>query len=210
MDRKKTAFHGYLSKLISEDSVDLLKRDDRYEDMQCDCDPLMLWILIEDSHKVESLSKAVAVVRGTARNAYHSSLRQHPWESIVNFKERFVYILAAYKAQGNPVMAEVDIAMDFFNWLDSARYADFKIETLNDIEKGKMAQPESLTEMYTLAQSHLVKAGGPTHDGTHGTAYATTVDLKKKKKKIPRDEESSDEDGPPDWLKKVECYTCHQ
>jgi hypothetical protein len=43
-----------------------------------------------------------------------------------------VVLKAAYKDQGNPKMADEDIALDFSSGLDNARYADFKADFLNE------------------------------------------------------------------------------
>ena len=124
------------------------------------------------------------------------------------FKERFCDTLESYNAQGNPEMDGIDIAMDFFNALEDARYSEFKNETLNDIEKGIMDQPATLSEMYALAQSHLTSDRGHARDGTRGTAFATTHD--KRGRRRAKKETSDDEEEASEWMKRQECYKCHQ
>mmetsp|Transcript_8512 Transcript_8512/g.12433 ORF Transcript_8512/g.12433 Transcript_8512/m.12433 type:complete len:143 (-) Transcript_8512:611-1039(-) len=68
-----------------------------------------------------------------------------------NYKERFKAALKAYEDQKNPDMDDKDVAMDFFNGLDNARYATFKSETMNLLSSGAIKQPENLNAMYLLA-----------------------------------------------------------
>ena len=42
----------------------------------------------------------------------------------------------------NPEISDGDISMDFLNGLDDNRYAEFKVEIINDIAKGAMIQPK--------------------------------------------------------------------
>jgi hypothetical protein len=41
--------------------------------------------------------------------------------------------------------------MDFLYGLDNNRYADFKAELVNDLQKGIFMQPKTLNEVYLLA-----------------------------------------------------------
>ena len=53
-------------------------------------------------------------------------------------------------------MSEGDIAMDFLNGLDDNRYADIKVEIINDVAKGAIKQPKTLNDIYLLASRRLV------------------------------------------------------
>ena len=113
-------------------------------------DPEGLWKLVEETHKVTSVSQVAAVVKLAARNEY-KNIRQGTYESIVTYKERFRAALKAYEDQKNPDIDDKDVAMDFFNGLDNARYAMFKTETMNLLSSEAMKQPKNLNAMYLLA-----------------------------------------------------------
>jgi hypothetical protein len=73
-------------------------------------------------------------------------MKQGPYESIIAYRERFDEVLKAYQDQENPEIEDVDIAMDFFDGLDNARYAGFKVSILNGLTSGSVTQPETLTK----------------------------------------------------------------
>jgi len=64
-------------------------------------DPLELPLLIEDTHKVNSISKVEEVTKLEAWTTYNS-ICQGPYESIITFKERFNSAHEAYVVQDNP------------------------------------------------------------------------------------------------------------
>ena len=73
------------------------------------------------------------------------------YESIVDYKQRFDARLDAYKASGNTAPTPEDKGMDFLYGLDNSRYAEFKVEIVNDIQKGILTQPKDLNTIYIMA-----------------------------------------------------------
>mmetsp|Transcript_2609 Transcript_2609/g.3980 ORF Transcript_2609/g.3980 Transcript_2609/m.3980 type:complete len:661 (+) Transcript_2609:626-2608(+) len=130
-DRPKV--YALILQYISEESLDEIKRSDKWEDIEKQTDPLELWLLIEETHKVNSISKVEEITKLAARTTYNS-IRQGPYESIITFKERFNSAHEAYIAQGNPKLEDKDIAMDFFRALDNARYGTFKMNYKKELE----------------------------------------------------------------------------
>jgi hypothetical protein len=127
-------------------------------------------------------------------------MRQGGFESIISYKERFDSTLAAYKDQGNPKMADEDIALDFFSGLNNARYADFKADFLNGLTSQSTKAPKDLNAIYVLT-SQWVKPKGV--GGGMGTTFATTLD----KVKMPhKDTNQKKGDGTP--KKPVKCFNC--
>ena len=78
-----------------------------------------------------------------------------PYESIITYKERFDIALKAYEDQDNADLEESDVAMDSFNGLDNARYAEFKKSILNGMTAGLVTQPATLNKMYLLTNQWL-------------------------------------------------------
>lgn len=174
MRNDKAGLYALMLQHISNESLDAIKLREGWGAADEDKDPLMLWILIEATHRVGIASRIPAVLKSESRRAYQS-IGQSAYESIVSFKERFDDLLANYVEQGNPEMDEDDIAMDFYRALDNSRYAAFKTNLVNNINSGAIEQPETLNDMYTQASAYLIptKHG---HAGTHKTAFATTAD----------------------------------
>ena len=108
---------------LSDKSLDEVKRSDKFEKIDKETDPLGLWLLVEETHKVNSISKVEAVTKLAARSTY-STMRQGSYKSIITYKERFTVALKAYEDQGNPKLDDKDITMDFFRGLDNARYVN--------------------------------------------------------------------------------------
>ncbi len=141
MEADKPKMYAMILGKLSTESMDELKRHEDYEDFNREKDPLMLWLAITMIHQVASVSKVASVVKKAARDKY-ASMRQGQFETIITFKERFDAAVEAYNDMGNPEMSDGDIAMDFLNGLDDNRYAEFKVEIINDIAKGAIEDPE--------------------------------------------------------------------
>ena len=63
--------------------------------------------MVEETHKVTTVSKVEAVTKLSARNTY-KLMRQGNYESIIAYKERFA-ALKVYQDQKNSEMADTDI-----------------------------------------------------------------------------------------------------
>ncbi len=78
--------------------------------------------MIEETHKVHSISIVAAVPRKMACNDY-ANCKQGAYETIVTYREHFDDALRAYRHQYEDLAIDpVDIAMDFFYGLDNGRY----------------------------------------------------------------------------------------
>mmetsp|Transcript_2597 Transcript_2597/g.3956 ORF Transcript_2597/g.3956 Transcript_2597/m.3956 type:complete len:176 (+) Transcript_2597:501-1028(+) len=141
-------------------------------------DPLELWLLIEDTHKVNSISKVEEVTKLAARTTYNS-IRQGPYESIIAFKERFNSAHESYVAQDNPKHEDKDSAMDFFRALDNARYGTFKTDLMNSMTSKSVEAPENLNAMYVIALQWLNPSTKPYPNG-FATTFATALDIQDK------------------------------
>lgn len=139
-------------------------------------------------------------------------MRQGPYGSIIPYKERCDNAKKAYKDQGNPEMAEVDIAMDFFRGLDNNRNGNFKTKIMSDLTSKAIEQPANLNEMYLLA-NQLLQVKTMTNAMGFGTTFTTTLDCKeqpkkdKKGKQGKKDDESPKKEGKKEkYMSKVDCY----
>lgn len=151
-DRPK--LYALILQYLSDESLEEIKRSDKYETIDDETDPLGLWLLVEETHKVNTISKVEAMTRLAARTTYQN-MRQGPFESIITYKERFTAELKGYDDQDNPPMKDKDIGMDFFKGLDDNRYATFKTDLTNQMTLNATAQPDNLNAMYLLANQWL-------------------------------------------------------
>jgi hypothetical protein len=174
MISKRPQLYACIYEKLSRESIDALKTTEGYEEYHLAKDPLALWLAIVATHKVATTTNVESVVRLETRSRYQK-IRQGTYESIVSYKERFDEVLEAYNDMENPEMADEDIAMDFFNGLDDARYGEFKTGLLNDMTKGTLGPPESLLDIYTMASRYLVRNSKSNNSGL-GATFATRAD----------------------------------
>ena len=181
MRANRANMFAYMMSKLSKESIDELKRHDSFANIDEKVDPLLLWKTIKELHMVATSSKVTQVVKRKAREEYQSC-KQGAFESLVDFKARFDSRYDAYKDQGNVELSEEDVAMDFLESLDRARYSDFIVETINDIAKGVMAPPKDVNQVYVLANTRLVVKRG-TGALNVGASYATVEASRAQKSK---------------------------
>jgi hypothetical protein len=172
MKANRASMYAYsiMSKL-SKESIDELKRHEDYGNIDGQVDPLLLWKAIRELHMIATSSKVSQVIKRKAREEYQSC-KQGAFASLVDFKACFDSRYDAYKDQGNVELSEEDVAMDFLESLDRARYSDFIVETINDIAKGVMEPPRDVNQVYVLANTRLVEKKGNSNYNV-GASYAT-------------------------------------
>jgi hypothetical protein len=97
--------------------------------------------------------------------------------------------------------------MDFMYGLDNSRYADFKAELVNDLQKGTLTnQIDDLNKIYILASRRVVVKTGKEIPG--GATFAT-VDTKINKKPEPKDGNGkTKEQKYAECLAKMKCFNC--
>jgi hypothetical protein len=159
---------------LSQESIAEVKRHQDFEIIKENRDVQRLWEVIEEIHKVFTISCIATMIKKTARKEYRL-MHQGPYESIITYKERFNIALKAYQDQENANLDESDIAMDFFDGLDNARYADFKKSILDGMTAGSVTQPATLNEMYLLANQWLKMTG--TMQSGLASMFVTKLDM---------------------------------
>ena len=136
---------------------------------------MALWLVVKATHQLFTMSKVVSIIKKTTREEY-AACKQGAFEHIVDYKQRFDARLDAFKVSGNTEPPKEDVAMDFMYGLDNGRYAEFKAEIVNDLQKGTLTtQIDDLNKMYILASRRVVVKTG---DKITGGATFATVDSK--------------------------------
>ena len=206
---------GYIWQYLSPESIDEVKHQADYINFNKNKDPVKLWETIVKTHEINSMSRIPEVVKRATRKEYNAC-RQGGYESIITYRERFDAATKAYTDQGNPPMKEADIAMDFFDGLDPARYAQFKTDIHNGLTAGSITAAGTLSTMnkvYELAGS-WIKTNVVQKQGVAATYVTTHLDKVQPKPKpkpttteTPKPEEEKKQPGS---KKKVKCYKCHE
>jgi hypothetical protein len=153
----RTSMFAYLISKLSKESLDEIQGDSAWKTIESSRDPLELWRVIKATHQILTTSKVASVIKKTAREEY-AACKQGAFEHIIDYKRKFDVRLDAFVVSGNIAPPKEDVAMVFMYGLDNARYADFKVEIVNDMQKGTLtsAQIGDLNKMYILASRRVV------------------------------------------------------
>ncbi len=71
-------------------------------------------------------------------------MKQGVFGSIIAYAEHLIYALIGYFEQGNPMMEDKDIMIDFFDRFDNARQGRFKVEIINRLTCRAIKHPDNL------------------------------------------------------------------
>jgi len=199
----RVSIFAYLISKLSKESVDKLHGHKDWNKIELERDPLNLWKIIKECHQTLTTSKVASVIKKTAREEY-ASCKQGMYESIMEYKQRFDARLDAYKASRNAAPTPEDEGMDFLNGLDNSRYAEFKAEIINDIQKGTLTQPKDLNMIYIMASQRVVVRN--TKDNTGGATFATIEEGTKRNGKSNQNTKGKKEATAAAKLAKRKCY----
>ena len=82
MHQDHPKLYALMLQYLSEESLDEVKREDKYEDIDNEMDPLGLWMLVEETHKVNTISVVEAFTKMVTIATYQQ-MRQGTYESII-------------------------------------------------------------------------------------------------------------------------------
>eukprot|EP00557_Chaetoceros_sp_GSL56_P005694 CAMPEP_0176500028 /NCGR_PEP_ID=MMETSP0200_2-20121128/13286_1 /TAXON_ID=947934 /ORGANISM="Chaetoceros sp., Strain GSL56" /LENGTH=1532 /DNA_ID=CAMNT_0017898575 /DNA_START=170 /DNA_END=4768 /DNA_ORIENTATION=+ len=181
MENSRDNMFAYMESKLSKESLDEVKRHKDYETVKGDVDPLGLWMIIKELHMVTTSSRVEAVVKRKAWEEY-AMCKQGVFESLMDYKARFDVKYESYVAQGNPEKDEADRAMDFLEGLDKSKYGEFVVEVINDVAKGSMKPPQSVNEVFVLANTRLI-VRNKSNNYNVGASYTTIENARANSKK---------------------------
>jgi len=214
MDR--TSMYVYLNSKLSKESLDEVQGHTDWASIEASRDPLQLWIVIKKCHQILTTSKVTVVIKKAAREEY-AACKQGQFENIVDFKKRFDARLDALVASGNAPPTDADVAMDFMYGLDNSRYAEFKAEIMNDMQKGTTLNLDDLNKMYVLASRRVVVKTGKVGGGaTFATINQSTKKMNNKNKSDKGSDaqagagasQKSDAEKRAAKIAKMKCFNC--
>jgi hypothetical protein len=130
------------------------------------------------------MSKVAAVMKKTAQEEY-AACKQGPFKHIMDYKKRFDAKLDTLTVIGNAAASDADIEMDFMYGLDNTRYAEFKVEVVNDMQKGSSVTLDDLNKMFATVDQTPRKGsnpkGGSSNDNAKGGKPAAPEESEKLK-----------------------------
>jgi len=211
MEVDRTSMLAYIISKLSKESLDEVQGSKDWAKIEASRDPLALWLVVKSTHQILTTSKVASVIKKTAREEY-AACKQGAFEHIVDYKRKFDARLDALTVSGNTKPDDEDIAMDFLYGLDNNRYAEFKVEIVNDLQKGTLLPIKDLNKMYILASRRVVLKDSK---DTPGGATFATLDTQRKHTKYPKNkdgktdgDETSAEERYKARLAKMKCYNC--
>ncbi len=215
MREAQPKLYGFIWQYLSAESMDEVKNEGNYTKFNDDKDPEGLWQAIVKTHGVNSISKVPEVLKRAARKEYQM-LRQGGYESLIVYREKFEAALKTYKDQGNAVLDPKDSAMDFFDGLDPARYAQFKTDIHNGMTVGSIQAPATVNRVYELA-ANWIKTQAVHKQGVATTYVTTHLDKVERKpnnhaKPMEVKTPAVESEVKPQTKKKsdIECFNCRK
>ena len=76
MKNNRLKLYALLLQYLFDESLDKVKRSDKFEKVHQDTDPEGLWHIIEETHKVNTVSKVQPVAKKAARATYQMRNRK--------------------------------------------------------------------------------------------------------------------------------------
>ena len=171
-------------------------------------DFLQLWLAVKQTH-CGGVDTTNAMTRRSNAKVQYRSVRMKPYETLTEYRLRFGYALEVYQATGNVELPEEEIADDYYQGLDRARYSKFIADVENDKSKG-IAQPATLEDMHQRALDFVVPAN-PHRGATASAVFSTKAedgkskgDRKKQSKNLKGEKKSSE------GKRTVVCWHCNE
>lgn len=214
MKQDAVKLYGVIHKSLSLESKDAIREDPNYEDFTDRKDALGLWKAVIRSHYAGTDSQNPEMRLRKIRSKYHS-IRQSPFEHLVSYKERFDEYLEAYENEMGNTLSPTQVALDFVDNLDDARYAEFKAQFNNDLNRGRAQAPRSLNAVYREVHQYIPITGKRQSGRSSNTIYRT--EHRDEEKKSARDKDKtvnksgkSGQNKQKKDLSRIECYNCHE
>jgi hypothetical protein len=168
---------AYLISKLNKESYDEVQGHKVWTTIESSRDPLELWMVIKTPHQILTTLKVARIIKKTARKEY-AACKQGPFEHILDYKWRFNAKLDALKTSGNTPPKDANIVLYFMYRLDNSRYSKFKVEMIDNMQKGTKLDIGDLIKMFLLVSRRVVVRASK---GGEGATFAMIDTLVKKK-----------------------------
>jgi len=161
MEQNSPALYAVIWGKLSHESEETIKQDPNWRAIEKSKDPLRLYKRLLDVQRTANTGFTVENKRKSREE--FNKLRQQPYETITQFKERFNLSLESMTACGQDLPSDEDYAAEFVAKLDNTRYTGFKTELRNNNVLGIGTFPDSVVEAFKLASKYVVSTNAKPH-----------------------------------------------
>jgi hypothetical protein len=85
-EEKEPQLYALIHKYLSKESLEAVQKHQDWANIEANMDPVHLWKIVEDKHRVHSMSEVAAIVKLEARNQ-PKNLKQGAFKSIITYKK---------------------------------------------------------------------------------------------------------------------------
>lgn len=170
MEEDRSKLYAYIISKLNRESMDKFKHHPHYNLVQESLSPLGLLIFLKEIHSLNTPSTNTLINKREAFQQY-AATEQGAFETLYYYKEKFEFVYENYIEQGNEKKENEDIALDFLYRLDDNKYGIFVAEIINNIQKGSIAHPENINEIFIMANTRVVVSRGQMHK--HSATFST-------------------------------------
>jgi hypothetical protein len=178
-EENKKALYAYMMFHISPQSLIAIKGDAAFAETEEKMCPMLLWKIIERTHRGNISSKCERINMNCIIVEYEQ-IKMGADENIVVYHDRFYYAAKAYHEMKKMDMKEknnnIEIAWAFWRSLNKQVYAEFLRIVENNLNLKLMKADILFNEMYELAQSYLAASKPSVKQNVHAVFAAARVD----------------------------------
>jgi hypothetical protein len=183
MEQSRPEVYGVFWAVLTPEGEEHVRRVRGFDMFDMAKDPLELWKAMSIVHETGSALSTDALMLASQARKNMAAIRQYAHESLAEHYQRYCAARKVFMQTGNQLGStrsdgktdEEAWAIEYMESLDSARYARFKCDLLNNRRGNPGSFPATMAEMYDRASGHLV-VNDRSADGRIRTAFVTQAD----------------------------------
>jgi hypothetical protein len=192
-DENKKALYAYIMFHVSAQSLIHIKGDAKFAEAEEKMCPLLLWKIIERTHRGSLSSKCERINKNRIIEDYEQ-IKMGVDENIIIYHDRFIFAARTYYSMKKLDIKEknndIEVAWAFWRSLNKQTYGEFLRNTENNLNSKSQAAEISFNDMYDLAQSYISLSKSIIKSNAH--AVFATSKVEKYAARLD-DDESADE-----------------
>ena len=202
-EENKKALYSFTLFHVSPESLIRIKGDAGFADAESKMCPLLLWQIIERTHRGSINSKCERINKNAIIMDYEQ-VKMGADENIVVYHDRFLYAAKNYhtikKMDIKDKSNDIELAWAFFRSLNKNVYGEFIRHVENNLNSKTMDESIKFNDMYELAQSYSSLGKSNAKQSTHAVFAAGRIE--KYSARLDADE-VDDEEESNQWTKVV-------
>ena len=194
-EENKKALYAYIMFHVSSQSLIHIKGDANFAEAEEKMCPLLLWKIIERTHRGSLSSKCERINKNRIIEDYEQ-IKMGADENIVVYHDRFLFAAKTYhnmkKLDIKEKNNDTEVAWAFWRSLNKQTYGEFLRSTENNLNSKAQNADISFNDMYDLAQSYVPVSKSNAKSNTHAVFAASKVE--KYNARLDDDESAEDQD----------------